>query len=320
MNYLNDVSYKDCVGKVCKSKSSGDSFEINIDSLLRVLPQVVPLYSRQRLYIHAFKSNYSNLWKNAQVYMTKGYTGNTVLSRPILTNVNLPSFVSVEPGSLFDHLGLPIGMTRQQIINAEINALPFMMYTRIYRDYFLNKNFYTTNLRWLPNDDHDFMLDNNGNIICNNPMNADGPQLGIMYYRDYPQDYFTSALPFPQRGDTPTLSFNLSFDKMLSVGADVNLGMTSRWHDLQVSLFSSLDGSSVSTMRTENPPLYLRSLASTNDSTNKYIGSIHSASLPANADALNSPINSNLVAKLDEAMAHSSITLNQLRELSLCLS
>ena len=27
MKYLNNVSYKDCVGKVCKSKSSGD-FEI----------------------------------------------------------------------------------------------------------------------------------------------------------------------------------------------------------------------------------------------------------------------------------------------------
>ena len=24
MKYLNEVSYKDCVGKVCKSKSSGD--------------------------------------------------------------------------------------------------------------------------------------------------------------------------------------------------------------------------------------------------------------------------------------------------------
>ena len=24
MKYLNDVSYKDCVGKICKSKSSGD--------------------------------------------------------------------------------------------------------------------------------------------------------------------------------------------------------------------------------------------------------------------------------------------------------
>ena len=24
MKYLNDVSYKDCVGEVCKSKSSGD--------------------------------------------------------------------------------------------------------------------------------------------------------------------------------------------------------------------------------------------------------------------------------------------------------
>ena len=24
MKYLNDINYKDCVGKVCKSKSSGD--------------------------------------------------------------------------------------------------------------------------------------------------------------------------------------------------------------------------------------------------------------------------------------------------------
>ena len=24
MKYLNDISYKDCLGKVCKSKSSGD--------------------------------------------------------------------------------------------------------------------------------------------------------------------------------------------------------------------------------------------------------------------------------------------------------
>ena len=24
MKYLNDVNYKDCVGKICKSKSSGD--------------------------------------------------------------------------------------------------------------------------------------------------------------------------------------------------------------------------------------------------------------------------------------------------------
>ena len=29
MKYLNDVSYKDCVGKVCKSKSSGDFKVLN---------------------------------------------------------------------------------------------------------------------------------------------------------------------------------------------------------------------------------------------------------------------------------------------------
>ena len=176
----------------------GDSFEISVDSLLRVLPQVVPLYSRQRLYIHAFKSNYSDLWNDAQVYMTKGYTGNTILSRPALSNDNLANFASVTPGSLLDYMGLPIGMTRAQIISNEINALPFMMYTRIYRDYFMNKNFYTTNKMWLPDDDHDFMLRTDGSIASNPSMNSAGPKLGELYYRDFPQDYFTSALPFPQ--------------------------------------------------------------------------------------------------------------------------
>ena len=31
-----------------------DKFSISIQSLLRVLPQVVPMYARQRMYIHAF--------------------------------------------------------------------------------------------------------------------------------------------------------------------------------------------------------------------------------------------------------------------------
>ena len=29
MKYLNDISYKDCVGKVCESKSSGDFKIVN---------------------------------------------------------------------------------------------------------------------------------------------------------------------------------------------------------------------------------------------------------------------------------------------------
>ena len=34
MKYLNDVNYKDCVGKVCKSLNSGDYKSIDIDTLV----------------------------------------------------------------------------------------------------------------------------------------------------------------------------------------------------------------------------------------------------------------------------------------------
>ena len=36
MKYLNDVNYKDCVGKVCKSKSSGDFKVLKYDDYYEV--------------------------------------------------------------------------------------------------------------------------------------------------------------------------------------------------------------------------------------------------------------------------------------------
>ena len=38
----------------------GDDFQISAQALLRVMPQMVPMYSRQRLYIYAFWCRY--LW------------------------------------------------------------------------------------------------------------------------------------------------------------------------------------------------------------------------------------------------------------------
>ena len=61
-----------------------DDFDISVDCLLRVMPQVVPLYSRQRLYIYGFYSRYSDLWVNWQVFKDKGYTGTDNRTIPTL--------------------------------------------------------------------------------------------------------------------------------------------------------------------------------------------------------------------------------------------
>ncbi|QRV61659.1 major capsid protein [Gokushovirinae sp.] len=193
------------------------SYDIQVQALLRVLPQVVPLYSRQRLYIHAFGARYSDLFKDASVYITKGFNGNNILKKPVLKAdmldpVLFPDGMDtvIKAGSLFDYLDLPIGKKLSEL--GEINALPFMMYVSIWKYYFMNKNLYINNRYWLPNDDADFRLTlNNG--VASNTTGVDGsaegePKVyfGSVLYRDYPQDYFLSALPFAQRGETPRLN------------------------------------------------------------------------------------------------------------------
>lgn len=223
-----------------------DDFDISVDCLLRVMPQVVPLYSRQRLYIYGFYSRYSDLWCNWQVFKDKGYTGTDSRSIPILQNTRLNTSTnitwssgkeSIEPNDLFDYMGLPIGMridnacdTQTVGHQAYLSALPFMMYLRIYRDYFMNKNHWIADRVMLPDDDSRFRLNDDGilmsaldqnkvfnfvktgtvlnGVTCKYDLNIINNQYyfaGAMH--DYPDDYFTSAVPFPQRGNpTPITS------------------------------------------------------------------------------------------------------------------
>ena len=219
-----------------------DDFDINVDCLLRVMPQVVPLYSRQRLFIYGFYSRYSDLWNNWQVFKDKGYTGLDNHTIPILqenlqnnkSNINYDSndvnTQKVNPNDLFDYMGLPIGLDFTKAFRSDIpgkcafiSSLPFMMYLRIYRDYFMNKNHWINDRVMLPDDDSRFRISDDGVLLsardnskhfyfCNTYQNSGKFDLVINsgdYYfsgamHDYPDDYFVSALPFPQRGNALT--------------------------------------------------------------------------------------------------------------------
>lgn len=236
----------------------GDDFDLSADSLLRVMPQVVPLYSRQRLYLYAFYSRIGDLWNNFDVFMTKGYSGNdTSHNVPVLNSSNLvlswnadgtsqhgvDSYKKLQPCTLMDYLGLPIGIDyldsnadfttagqkpiSSAISNANISALPFMMYMRIWRDYFINKNHFINDRIILPDDDSRFRLDDDGQLLsakdqnCYLKFDVNIPQIhnyrffnNIAYFglfsHLYPSDYFTSALPFTQRGTAATLPIDVS--------------------------------------------------------------------------------------------------------------
>lgn len=242
-------------------------YEISISWLIRMLPQAVPLMSRQRVYFYAFYSRCADLWTGFDSFIRKGYSGNEIKVVPQSHGVNtfllqdktnpqfsfdlatdvLPAIVS---GSLGDYFGLPIGVKGYN----NYNLMPFMMYFRIWRDYFMNRNYFYDDRQLLPDDDADFRLDDSGNVksfsshsgvvssvyfdiqgAFSNGITTSSPysivsSRGMTYvtsadvhgrhdffvvspfYHDWPSDYFVSALPWPQRGNTPTLDTTVSFD------------------------------------------------------------------------------------------------------------
>ena len=214
-----------------------DEFDISVRSLIRVLPQKVPLYSRQRLYIYAFYSRNGDLWENWNTFVSKGLAGTTVKTIPTLTASNSGISAPVACDSISDYLGFPIGATASTMLSGKFSALPMMMYARIWRDYFFNRNFavasnasgdLSNGMEYLlpDNDDH-FRLNDDGEIISFKEHGVttlfDLNDVGSLPYLDnnnkfhfglfphlYPDDYFTSALPFQQRGDSPSIDFALS--------------------------------------------------------------------------------------------------------------
>lgn len=115
--------------------------------------------------------------------------------------------------------------------NTPLNALPFAMYQRIYRDFYLNKNLSQNNKNWFPDNEDDFIMDysttvantitghKNGGakaslIVHNEQDNSknDDPALPVLRYRQWRGDYFTEALPWQYRGDEPQMSSYLTMD------------------------------------------------------------------------------------------------------------
>ena len=193
----------------CAEVLPNSDYDISADLLLRVLPQVVPLYSDQKYYLYAMYARYSDLWQSAQTYMTKGFSGNDILTKPILSakNVGLEGGMDyvVKSGDIFDSFGFQKGKKLSDF--GEINALPFMMYEKIYTDYFMNNNLHINDRVRLPNDPSDFRLADDGTILSNKNATTEYPAIKLcqLHHRDYSSDYFTTALPFQQRGNTPPL-------------------------------------------------------------------------------------------------------------------
>ena len=203
---------------ICKEMLPGDRFRVRTDSLVRTMPLSSPAFGRLRMYIHYFFVPNRLVWDNWEDFITGGESGQDTHVPPFiswknLSTGNLTGYAS--PGEndtiiykpengLVAAFGLPVQPVsgNPDIIakangfntTTPVSALPFRAYRLIWNEYYRDQNVDDE----LPVDtdvDGEYTFPSNFT-----PEHYRGSIFGDLLSRRWLKDYFTSALPTPQRG------------------------------------------------------------------------------------------------------------------------
>ncbi|AXH75794.1 MAG: major capsid protein [Microviridae sp.] len=201
----------------------GDKFRVNTESLIRLAPMVAPAMHRVNAYIHYFFVPNRLLWDNWADFITGGADGKAKPTMPYVYVGNTDSAL-VHTGSLADYMGIPTADSVTQ--GNGLIALPFRAYQLIYNEYYRDQNL-----------SQPVAITKNDGIINGSEL------LATMQIRKraWEKDYFTSALPWSQRGDEIELPNNLEYKPVTDTtnivdyaGAAVTGSMTAQNGQIQV--------------------------------------------------------------------------------------
>lgn len=160
----------------------GDKFELSCESMVRFAPMIAPVMHRMDVTMHYFFVPNRILWSNWEKFITEH---NSTHVAPFITQA--PSLATYFPFSqkFLDYMGVPPIAAGGQ--NVQINALPFAAYQCIYNEYYRDQNLIAP---------IDYKLVDGENII----LDADVDRFLKIRKRAWEHDYFTSSLPFAQKG------------------------------------------------------------------------------------------------------------------------
>lgn len=190
---------------LCEPVVPGDSWKVKTEMLIRVAPLLAPVMHRVNIYTHFFFVPMRLVWKDWERFITGGESGTEEPAYPkLLINTDTLSAQSsyVEKSSLLDYLDFPtcdFEDTTRSFVNEHdtmiIDALPFRAYQLIYNEYYRDPNL---------EEPINITRDVNGLLTDSESVR----NLLTVRYRKWEKDYFTSALPWTQRGAETTIGLS----------------------------------------------------------------------------------------------------------------
>lgn len=154
----------------------GDRFNIGCDTLLRFAPLVAPIMHRLDMTMHYFFVPNRLLWSNWEKFITR------TPSIPVMPFITIDETTSSDFTNYMGIPPCPVGGVPENV-----SAFPFAAYQLIWNEYYRDQNLQASIV-----DPQEYMLANGDNTA--------NPELFTQRMRCWEHDYFTSALPFAQKG------------------------------------------------------------------------------------------------------------------------
>lgn len=161
----------------------GDEVNFDANVFARLAPAVTPVMDNVFLDLQAFYCPSRLLWNNFTKMMGERVNPNDSIDF-LVPQILAPNFGSsgFQVGSLADYFGIPVGVK-----GLAVNALPFRMYAKVWDDWYRDENLQDSRIQ---------SSDDLGDSLTHNVA-----YWNTLLKRGKRHDYFTSCLPWPQRGE-----------------------------------------------------------------------------------------------------------------------
>lgn len=176
----------------------GDRFNISSETFIRLQPLVTPMMHRCDFTVHYFFVPNRILWDGWEDFITGNKAIETGLNTPAAPYFTATQIAAIndDQGTLPNYLGIEAEGCSQLVTwgfgDFQINALPFAAYQKIYYDYYVPKELLAVGDEFKP------LIDGNNNAFFNT-------YYWNLWNKGWGRDYFTSALPYAQKGEDVTL-------------------------------------------------------------------------------------------------------------------
>jgi len=164
----------------------GDKFLIKPELMARFIPMLAPVMHRIRVIQDFYFVPNRIMWDGWEKWIT-----NQLEAEPPYLNLTGGLWTEITRLNTLHYLGIPKGLSRTQANAYKLSAFPVAAYERIWNEYYRDQNLQTESI-W-------------ATTSLNNGANTYDFAESAPYMRAWEHDYFTSGLPWAQKGSPVTI-------------------------------------------------------------------------------------------------------------------